>query len=152
MDCMRRKLFNGKMLGVLAVILVLFMAGGVAEEVKRSGNWKYFLEGDGAIITGYVKEPRGTLKIPGKLGKYAVTGIDEGVFEFCNGLIRVVIPKGITHIGNEAFMGCENLTGVTFPSSVTSIGNKAFYGCHRLTGVTLPAGVTSIGDRAFDDC
>ena len=47
---MRRKLLSGKMLGVLAVLLTLFMAAGVAEEERTdaSGQWTHVLEDDGA--------------------------------------------------------------------------------------------------------
>lgn len=38
----------------------------------------------------------------------------------------LVIPDGITSIGNYAFTNCKSLTSVTIPSSVTNIGNQAF--------------------------
>ena len=55
-----------------------------------------------------------------------------------------VIPKGVTHIGDEAFKECENLTIMTIPKGVESIGKKAFANCKNLTSVTLPSSVTSI--------
>jgi uncharacterized repeat protein (TIGR02543 family) len=57
----------------------------------------------------------------------------------------VVIPSGVTGIGDIAFADCSNLTSVALPNSVTSIGNGAFAGCHGLTSVTIGSGVTSIG-------
>ncbi len=41
----------------------------------------------------------------------------------------LVIPDGVTSIGNYAFYGCSSLTSVTIPNSVTSIGEGAFYYC-----------------------
>lgn len=64
----------------------------------------------------------------------------------------LVIPDGVTSIGNAAFHGCTGLTSVTIPNSVTSIGGSAFYECRGLTSVTIPDGVTSIGWRSFFDC
>ena len=64
----------------------------------------------------------------------------------------LVIPDGVTTIGNEAFSGWTGLTSVTIPSSVTSIGNSAFSGCSGLTSVTIPSRVTSIGNYAFSGC
>ena len=63
----------------------------------------------------------------------------------------LVIPEGITSIGNLAFAGGA-FTSVTIPESVTSIGHSAFRGCKDLTSFTIPDGVTSIGARAFEDC
>lgn len=36
------------------------------------------------------------------------------------GLIYVIIPDSVTHIGNHAFSKCENLNSVTIPDSVTT--------------------------------
>ena len=63
----------------------------------------------------------------------------------------LVIPEGITSIGNLAFAGGA-FTSVTIPESVTSIGHSAFQGCKDLTSFTIPDGVTSIGENAFKDC
>lgn len=45
----------------------------------------------------------------------------------------VIIPAGITAIGNTAFLDCTNLTGVTIPAGVTYIGVDTFAGCPKLT-------------------
>ena len=38
----------------------------------------------------------------------AVTVIPEGAFNYCSGLTDIVIPEGVTEIGNYAFSNCEN--------------------------------------------
>ena len=50
----------------------------------------------------------------------------------------LVIPDGVTSIGNYAFRNCSSLTSVEIPDSVTSIGDSAFRGCSSLTEITLP--------------
>jgi len=69
-----------------------------------------------------------------------------------NKITDLVIPEGVTSIGDYAFSGCSGLESVTIPSSVTSIGSSAFYGCSGLKSVTIPSKVTSIGDCAFSGC
>ena len=64
----------------------------------------------------------------------------------------VVIPDGVTAIGEKASFNCSSLTGVTIPDGVTSIGGGAFYVCTGLTSVTIPGSVTSIGNYAFWNC
>ncbi len=67
-------------------------------------------------------------------------------------LTELVIPDGITSLGNNAFDGGSCLTNVTIPGSVTSIGSYAFNGCTGLTAVTIPGSVTSIGAFVFSGC
>ena len=45
----------------------------------------------------------------------------------------VVIPDGVTEIGDRAFACCMNLQYVTLPESVTYIGEDAFSECENLT-------------------
>ena len=67
------------------------------------------------------------------------------------GVKNVIIPDGVTSIGDYAFEGCISLTSITIPDSVTSIGSNAFNGCSSLTSITIPDSVTSIGANAFQN-
>ena len=67
-------------------------------------------------------------------------------------IIDLVIPEGVTKIGNLSFCNCSRLKSVTIPNSVTSIGRSAFRACRGLTSVNIGNSVTSIGDNAFDYC
>ena len=62
---------------------------------------------------------------------------------------ELMIPEGVTSIGNYAFYGCSSLTSISIPESVASIGVSAFYDCNRLHSVTVGSGVLSIGSNAF---
>ena len=81
-----------------------------------------------------------------------ITKIGNYAFYNYNNLTSVTIPNGVTSIGQYAFYGCKGLTSITIPDSVTSIGTYAFKGCTSLTSVTIPNSVTSIGQNAFLDC
>ncbi|RRF94544.1 MAG: leucine-rich repeat domain-containing protein [Lachnospiraceae bacterium] len=64
----------------------------------------------------------------------------------------VVIPEGVTEIGELAFNNCTSLKEITIPDSVTEIGEFAFEYCKSLKEITIPDSVTKIGDYAFSDC
>jgi len=59
----------------------------------------------------------------------------------------VIIPEGITTIGDYAF-GHNALKSVVVPNGVISIGQRAFWR-KNLSSVVIPDGVTSIGSEAF---
>ena len=67
-------------------------------------------------------------------------------------LTNLVVPEGVTSIGDSAFYGCSGLTSITLPSSLTSIGDRAFRYCSGITSITLPSSLTSIGNSAFRTC
>jgi uncharacterized repeat protein (TIGR02543 family) len=66
-------------------------------------------------------------------------------------LTAIVIPAGVTSIGNQSFSVAINLTSVTFAagSQLTSIGSSAFEDCFALTAISIPATVTAIGIAPF---
>jgi hypothetical protein len=63
----------------------------------------------------------------------------------------LVIPEGVTCIGDNAFYHVEGIKSVTFPENAVSIGSAAFYST-GLETVTIPKGVTEIGGAAFERC
>ena len=81
-----------------------------------------------------------------------LTSIGNCAFYGCSALTSIDIPAGVTGIGNSAFNGCTALTSVTIPTSVTSIGVAAFASCKALTSIEIPSGVTAIADNTFNSC
>jgi uncharacterized repeat protein (TIGR02543 family) len=134
------------------------------------------------LITTFALAMAGLVFSPANAATVSCSGsgsvdITDNVVTFgrdCAG--AVVIPAGVTSIGDSAFSGASSLTSITIPASVitiedwafrntsslasvtfepnsqlTSIGNYAFRSVNGnvLTSFTIPARVTSIGEEAF---
>lgn len=52
--------------------------------------------------------------------------VDDVLIEYTGDGGDVVIPAGVTAIGDCAFLGCTGLTSVVIPESVTKIGCHSF--------------------------
>lgn len=64
----------------------------------------------------------------------------------------VIIPDGVTKIGQGAFRNCRNLTNITIPDSVREIDHNAFRDCSSLISIVIPSKVTFVGWGAFIGC
>ena len=87
-----------------------------------------------------------------KLPKQIKGEMGKSVFYQCSNLHEVVLPSGITSIGDYAFYYCKALRSINIPTLVTSIGYRAFDDCTYLTSIEIPNRVTRIDDFAFQDC
>ncbi len=85
---------------------------------------------------------------------YSSSASDKNVNLYFGGQLvtSVVIPDGVTSVGDCAFAGCGSIVSVTIPGSVTSIGSSAFNYCTGLEEVTLGEGIKTIGSSAFKKC
>ncbi len=76
--------------------------------------------------------------------------ITDGVLTAYTGTSKeVVIPDGVTSIGEKAFYS-KGITSVVIPDSVKRIEKQAFYG-NSLNTVSLSEGLEYIGNYAFDE-
>ena len=76
--------------------------------------------------------------------------IENGILRACtvrNG--DVVIPAGVTAIGERAFEDCRDLTSVTIPENVAKIGSSVFKGCTTLIRITIPASAAKMNQLVF---
>ena len=83
---------------------------------------------------------------------WGVTSIGEFAFYMCKNLLFITIPNSVTNIGANAFFYCTHLTDITLPDNITSISDGAFHSCENLSSITIPHGVTSIGESSFGNC
>ena len=64
----------------------------------------------------------------------------------------LVIPEGVTTIGQYAFKDAKWLKSIKLPSTLNIIASSAFAGCISLEEIVLPDGVKTISDHAFEGC
>ena len=65
----------------------------------------------------------------------------------------LIIPEGVTWIGDQAFLECVNLTGIlSLPSTLRGISYMAFEGCKFTCELLLPQNLNSLGFSAFRGC
>ncbi len=64
---------------------------------------------------------------------------------------HVVIPEGITEIGDEAFSGNHSIETIELPNSLVKIGRWAFQFC-SVKEVIMPDSVKMLGHSCFFEC
>ncbi len=82
---------------------------------------------------------------------YGVNPLSVAKHLYLNGveITELVIPEGVTAIGNYAFYAAAGIQSVVIPDSVVTIGDSVFYNNTALQTVTIGSGVTSIASNAF---
>ena len=78
-------------------------------------------------------------------------GIEAGVFQNCESIEKISLPKGLTEIGNKAFYKCTSLKDIELPEGIRIIGNEAFYQT-AIQEIKLPSTLVEIGNSAFLKC
>ncbi len=129
---------------VLSLLLALSLCLGLLPTATLAAEESDFTIEDG-VLTRY-NGPGGDVVIPD-----GVTSIGDDAFKRCYDLTSVTIPEGVTSIGEGAFEICTHLSSVSFPESLRSIGKEAFSGC-ALKAVVLPRDLETLGDYAFESC
>ena len=149
---------NGVTLIALAVtiIIMLILAGvtismltgnsGITTNASKAKT-KSYLADIKEEYELYLSEYEGKIKTI-EAGAFSKVEIESGI----NPLQSIVLPKGITTIGDDAFSYNTSLTSIKIPNTVTSIGKRAFQGCTNLTSIEIPDTVTYIGDYCFSGC
>lgn len=65
---------------------------------------------------------------------------------------QVIVPDGVTAVGDRAFARCDTVAEVILPDSVVAIGERAFMECNWLTKIVLPDTLEFIDASAFRRC
>ena len=97
------------------------------------------------VLTGYFGSAKNIILPNG------ITAIGQDAF-FNNEIINsVVIPEGVEKIEDGAFWMCTNLKSVVLPSTIQKIGDNAF-NSSGLTSIVIPDGCEEIGTDCFTNC
>lgn len=100
--------------------------------------------GDGAL--------RGTLYLKEQERKNALVVLSGTVIHGGNCTGKLVIPEGITRIGDFAFFGNDSITSISFPASLKEIGKSAFACCRSLQAVLFHGSSCHLNESAFETC
>lgn len=144
----------------------------IGESAFELGSGQYLILNEGIVNIG--KRAFACSKIVAVKLPASAVNIGKSVFEQCYALNQVelapslslipdrmfyetniselIIPSGVTHIGEEAFYSNYRLWDIKFPQSLRVIGKRAFRHCDNLESMTLNEGLQIIGDEAFGFC
>lgn len=102
---------------------------------------------DGVFVayTDYSEETE-EIVIPNGVTRIGDDALMDGEF------LRVVLPKSLVEIGETSFANCFSLERVTISEGLKAIGSRAFERCESLSSLKIPASVSSIGAGAFGGC
>jgi len=133
---------------VSAMIMSILLCCSSQVFAATNGDYSFTVTDGKAQIELYTGAG-GNVTIPSTLGGAPVTSIGDDAFvDWTRSLTSIIIPQGVTSIGNTAFWGCKGLTSIIIPQGVTSIGNGAFSNCTGLITISFNSTTTAIYDDA----
>lgn len=80
-----------------------------------------------------------------------ITYIGDCAFEFAH-IKTVVFPNSVTRIGESAFSQCNMLESLILNDGLETLENAAFYDCENLKKISLPRTLYEFGDEVFSGC
>jgi hypothetical protein len=137
-------------MSLLFIPAVKVHAASASGECGENLTWS--LSDDGTVLT---------ISGRGKMTDYSGSAYSGAVippwsthmYEAGNSRIKqVILPEGITSIGDCAFEKCNSLSIINIPDSVISLGSNAFTCCVSLNSIQIPDSVEIIESYAFSEC
>ncbi|MGN0489697.1 MAG: leucine-rich repeat protein [Ruminococcus sp.] len=133
--------------------------------IGESDYFVYVVLEDGTAEIVYCFEDVINLEIPEEIDGYTVTSIGSDVFNDCEILESVTIPRSVTNIDMYAFSGCTSFTSINVDSDneyYSSLDGNLYnkeqtelihYAVGKSdTSFTIPGSVTRVGFCAFSYC
>ena len=138
---------------VTATRLIKYFDGVIADSTEEiTDNNVARLAWKGEITTDdfkYIRENLASTLQLLDLSVAEMTELPKDALSDITTLKEVVLPEGLTAIGNEAFARCSSLEKVNIPATVTRLGVGAFRWCVSLENIIIPEGVTELPDYCF---
>lgn len=118
-------------------------------EVQESEDFLYTINEDGIKIMRYIGRMP-DVEIPAEFDGIRVTEVSTAAFQGNNRVKRIIVPLGVTSIGEWAFSYMDALEYVQLPTTLTVLGANSFSGSASLEQIRLPGGLQNIGEAPFD--
>jgi len=110
--------------------------------------FKFLLDGNEAIITGYTGDSSVSILFPHFFSGKPVTAIENNVFRNKR-IYSVSLSKNLKRIGHFTFADCKmSMSTLTIPDSIVSIGAGAFQN-NSIKNINFGTGLTSISKGTF---
>lgn len=101
-------------------------------------------------LSGAEEAVDATLAIPERIEGYPVVALAADACCDLRSVERVIVPEGVTAVGNCAFRNCRALREIVFPSSLATFDVGWLRNCYRLERLVLPGGLPKIAPSLFD--
>ena len=136
------------------------VSGGDYYYMPKSGT-KYYTENNVAGDYMFYFCNLKTIKFPStitKLGEKVCAhlpqpdGNEDVGDDYIGTFTSIIIPSGVTYIGNYAFAWNQNLASIELPNTLKEMGYLLFYRCDVLTTLNIPNSVEKDGAYTFMWC
>jgi len=121
---MKKVMWKG-FLSVLLMCIMLCAKSNILEvsAATAADQFEYSVLSDGTIrIDRYIGHELASfatdIEVPSTIEGKNVTRIGDNAFDGRSGLERIVIPSGVTYIGNSAFRECNRAATISIPDTV----------------------------------
>jgi hypothetical protein len=81
-----------------------------------------------------------------------LTQVGDQFLYGCTGLTSIVFPVGLVQVGNDFLMHCTGLTSIVLPAGLAQAGARFLFLCTGLTSIVLPAGLAQVETHFLADC
>lgn len=109
--------------------------------IKSKKNRTAEVTYNGSIANGHPTYYEGELTIPDKVKHdnvvYSIVGISAKAFSGVDKLTGIILPSGISSIGDFAFEGCTSLSKIIFPGNEVKFGQGVFFKCDKIQDISL---------------